>query len=159
LVEATVNAVKVPVTLKMRLGWDENSINAPELAKRAEDAGIAMVTVHGRTRCQFYEGTADWDAIHAVRDVVKIPLVANGDVSSREDAEELLRRSGADAVMVGRASYGQPWLAGLIAGSDFAPRSTIMAARRVFAIQESILAGIWIAMQSKHFLPQTRLKS
>lgn len=123
LVEATVNAVKVPVTLKMRLGWDENSINAPELAKRAEDAGIAMVTVHGRTRCQFYEGTADWDAIHAVRDVVKIPLVANGDVSSREDAEELLRRSGADAVMVGRASYGQPWLAGLIAGSDFAPRS------------------------------------
>jgi len=123
LVEATVNAVKVPVTLKMRLGWDENSINAPELAKRAEDAGIAMVTVHGRTRCQFYEGKADWDAIRAVRDVVKIPLVANGDVLSRVDAEELLRRSGADAVMVGRASYGQPWLAGLIAGSDFASRS------------------------------------
>ncbi len=123
LVEATVNAVKVPVTLKMRLGWDENSINAPELAKRAEDAGIAMVTVHGRTRCQFYEGTADWDAIRAVRDVVKIPLVANGDVLSRADAEELLRRSGADAVMVGRASYGQPWLAGAIAGSDFAPHS------------------------------------
>jgi len=105
LVEATVNAVKVPVTLKMRLGWDENSINAPELAKRAEDAGIAMVTVHGRTRCQFYAGSADWDAIHAVRDVVKIPLVANGDVLSRDDARELLRRSGADAVMVGRGSY------------------------------------------------------
>ncbi|WP_173679110.1 MULTISPECIES: tRNA dihydrouridine synthase DusB [Brucella] len=122
LVEATVAAVKVPVTLKMRLGWDENSINAPELARRAEDAGIAMVTVHGRTRCQFYEGTADWDAIHAVRDAVRIPLVANGDVSSRADAEEILRRSGADAVMVGRASYGQPWLAGAIAGSDFAPR-------------------------------------
>ncbi|SCD24124.1 tRNA dihydrouridine synthase DusB [Brucella inopinata] len=122
LVEATVAAVKVPVTLKMRLGWDENSINAPELARRAEDAGIAMVTVHGRTRCQFYEGTADWDAIHAVRDAVKIPLVANGDVSSRADTEEILRRSGADAVMVGRASYGQPWLAGVIAGSDFAPR-------------------------------------
>lgn len=94
LVEATVAAVKVPVTLKMRLGWDENSINAPELARRAEDAGIAMVTVHGRTRCQFYEGTADWDAIHAVRDAVRIPLVANGDVSSRADAEEILRRSG-----------------------------------------------------------------
>ncbi|EFM59470.1 putative TIM-barrel protein, nifR3 family [Brucella sp. BO2] len=122
LVEATVAAVKVPVTLKMRLGWDENSINAPELARRAEDAGIAMVTVHGRTRCQFYEGMADWDAIHAVRDAVRIPLVANGDVSSRADAEEILRRSGADAVMVGRASYGQPWLAGVIAGSDFAPR-------------------------------------
>jgi nifR3 family TIM-barrel protein len=118
LVEATVAAVKVPVTLKMRLGWDENSINAPELAKRAEDAGIAMVTVHGRTRCQFYEGHADWDAIRAVRDAVKIPLVANGDVSSREDAEEIRRRSGADAVMVGRATYGQPWLPGLIAGSS-----------------------------------------
>ncbi|NNU61539.1 tRNA dihydrouridine synthase DusB [Ochrobactrum soli] len=117
LVEATVAAVNVPVTLKMRLGWDENSINAPELAKRAEDAGIAMVTVHGRTRCQFYEGHADWDAIRAVRDAVKIPLVANGDVTSREDAEEVRRRSGADAVMVGRATYGQPWLPGSIAGS------------------------------------------
>lgn len=123
LVEATVAAVKVPVTLKMRLGWDENSINAPELAKRAEDAGIVMVTVHGRTRCQFYEGNADWTAIRAVRDAVKIPLVANGDVASRQDAEEILRRSGADAVMVGRASYGQPWLAGSIAGSDHAPQS------------------------------------
>ncbi|WP_183650651.1 tRNA dihydrouridine synthase DusB [Brucella daejeonensis] len=121
LVEATIAAVKVPVTLKMRLGWDEASINAPELARRAEDAGIAMVTVHGRTRCQFYEGCADWDAIGAVRDAVTIPLVANGDVASRRDAEEILRRSGADAVMVGRASYGQPWLAGAIAGSDFAP--------------------------------------
>ncbi|WP_343315692.1 tRNA dihydrouridine synthase DusB [Brucella sp. BE17] len=120
LVEATVNAVNVPVTLKMRLGWDENSINAPELAKRAEDAGVAMVTVHGRTRCQFYEGKADWDAILAVRDAVKIPLVANGDVASRTDAEEILRRSGADALMVGRASYGQPWLPGAIAG-DYMP--------------------------------------
>ncbi len=123
LVEATVKAVSVPVTLKMRLGWDEKSINAPELASRAEDAGIAMVTVHGRTRCQFYEGKADWDAIHAVRDAIKIPLVANGDVASRHDAEEILRCSGADAVMVGRACYGQPWLAGAIAGSDFAPRA------------------------------------
>lgn len=121
LIEATVAAVKVPVTLKMRLGWDENSINAPELAHRAEAAGIAMVTVHGRTRCQFYEGHADWDAIHAVRDVVRIPLVANGDVASRADAEELMRRSGADAVMVGRAAYGQPWLAGSIAGGESQP--------------------------------------
>lgn len=117
LIEATVNAVKVPVTLKMRLGWDENSINAPELAKRAEDAGVAMVTVHGRTRCQFYEGKADWDAIRAVRDAVKIPLVANGDVASRADAQEIRRRSGADAVMIGRACYGQPWLAGAIVGN------------------------------------------
>ena len=123
LVEATVNAVRVPVTLKMRLGWDEKSVNAPELARRAEGAGIAMVTVHGRTRCQFYEGKADWNAIHAVRDAVGIPLIANGDVACRPDAEEILRRSGADAVMVGRASYGQPWLAGAIAGSDLAPQS------------------------------------
>lgn len=123
LVEATIVAVKVPVTLKMRLGWDENSINAPELAKRAEDAGIAMVTVHGRTRCQFYQGKADWGAIKAVREAVKIPLVANGDVASKDDACEILQRSGADAIMVGRASYGQPWLAGGIVGSDAAPKS------------------------------------
>ncbi len=114
LVEATVGAVNVPVTLKMRLGWDDKSINAPELARRAEDAGIAMVTVHGRTRCQFYKGQADWDAIRAVRDAVSIPLVANGDCASLEDAREMMARSGADAVMVGRASYGRPWLAGQI---------------------------------------------
>jgi len=126
LIEATVNAVKVPVTLKMRLGWDENSINAPELAKRAEDAGVAMVTVHGRTRCQFYEGKADWDAIHAVRDAVKIPLVANGDVASRADAEEIRRRCGADAVMIGRACYGQPWLAGAIVGNSGPAREDML---------------------------------
>ncbi|WP_245411878.1 tRNA dihydrouridine synthase [Phyllobacterium leguminum] len=115
LVETTVKAVRVPVTLKMRLGWDEHSINAPELARRAEDAGVRMVTVHGRTRCQFYEGRADWDAIHAVREAVSIPLVANGDVISASDAEEILARSGADAVMIGRGCYGQPWLPGEIA--------------------------------------------
>ena len=114
LVEATVAAVSVPVTLKMRLGWDEASINAPELARRAEAAGIAMVTVHGRTRCQFYKGRADWDAIRAVRDAVTIPLVANGDCGSIQDAREMMARAGADAVMVGRASYGRPWLAGQI---------------------------------------------
>ncbi|MGH6763815.1 MAG: tRNA dihydrouridine synthase DusB [Phyllobacterium sp.] len=117
LIEATISAVKVPVTLKMRLGWDQSSINAPELARRAERAGVRMVTVHGRTRCQFYEGKADWRAIQAVRDSVKIPLVANGDVCDRVDAEEILKQSGADAVMVGRGSYGQPWLAGSIAGN------------------------------------------
>ncbi|WP_439272792.1 tRNA dihydrouridine synthase DusB [Pseudochrobactrum sp. HB0163] len=114
LIEATVNAVKVPVTLKMRLGWDENSINAPELARRAVDAGVQMITVHGRTRNQFYEGHADWDAIAAVRAAIKVPLVANGDVGSTADAQEIMRRSGADAVMIGRASYGRPWLAGQI---------------------------------------------
>lgn len=118
LIEATINAVKVPVTLKMRLGWDDNSINAPELASRAEQAGVQMITVHGRTRCQFYEGKADWRAIHAVRDVISIPLVANGDVLTRDDAIAILRDSGADAVMVGRGSYGQPWLPGWIAGDS-----------------------------------------
>ena len=116
LIEATVRAVNIPVTLKMRLGWDENSINAPDIARRAEEAGIQLVTIHGRTRMQFYEGRADWDAIRAVRDVVSIPLVANGDVETAEDAREILRRSGADAVMIGRGCQGRPWHAGVIAG-------------------------------------------
>jgi len=116
LIEATVRAVDIPVTLKMRLGWDENSINAPHIARRAEEAGIQLVTIHGRTRMQFYEGRADWDAIRAVRDVVSIPLVANGDVETAEDAEEILRRSGADVVMIGRGCQGRPWHAGVIAG-------------------------------------------
>ncbi len=118
LIEATVKAVNVPVTLKMRLGWDENTINAPEIAKRAEDAGVELVTIHGRTRMQFYEGRADWDAIRAVRDVLSIPLVANGDVETVEDAHEILRRSGADAVMIGRGCQGRPWHAGVLAGEQ-----------------------------------------
>ncbi len=115
LIEAVIGAVSVPVTVKMRLGWDENGLNAPTLARRAEQAGVKMVTVHGRTRCQFYNGKADWGAIRRVRDAVSIPLVANGDVASPEDAAEILRQSGADAVMVGRAHYGAPWTAGEIA--------------------------------------------
>jgi len=115
LIEATVEAVDVPVTLKMRLGWDHDSLNAPDLAARAEAAGVRMVTVHGRTRCQFYKGAADWDAIRAVRERISVPLVANGDCRSTEDAREMLARSGADAVMIGRAAYGRPWLVGQIA--------------------------------------------
>jgi len=115
LIEAVIGAVKVPVTVKMRLGWDEGALNAPALARRAEQAGVRMVTVHGRTRCQFYNGKADWGAIRRVREAVAIPLVANGDVASPEDAAEILRQSGADAVMVGRAHYGAPWMAGRIA--------------------------------------------
>ena len=117
LVEVTVNAVDVPVTLKMRLGWDENSINAPLIARRAQEAGVKAITVHGRTRMQFYNGKADWDAIRLVREVVTVPLVANGDVETVADAEEILRRSGADAVMAGRSSQGRPWHVGLLAGA------------------------------------------
>lgn len=115
LVEAVVSAVNVPVTVKMRLGWDDDSLNAPHIAQRAQNAGVQMVTVHGRTRCQFYQGAADWKAIRHVKEAVSIPVVANGDVATLSDAVEILEQSGADAVMIGRAHYGAPWLAGKIA--------------------------------------------
>lgn len=116
LVEAVVKAVDVPVTVKMRLGWDENSLNAPLIARRAQDAGVAMITVHGRTRMQFYEGKANWPAIRAVRDVLSIPLVANGDVETAADVQKIVAESGADAVMTGRGTQGRPWHAGVLAG-------------------------------------------
>jgi tRNA-dihydrouridine synthase B len=114
LIEATIEAVKVPVTLKMRLGWDERSLNAPELARRAESAGVQLISVHGRTRCQFYKGEADWRAVRAVKDAIQIPLVVNGDVTSFDKAVAAIEASGADAVMVGRGAQGQPWLPGQI---------------------------------------------
>jgi tRNA-dihydrouridine synthase B len=114
LIEATIAAVKVPVTLKMRLGWDDRTLNAPELARRAEAAGVQMITVHGRTRCQFYKGEADWSAVRAVRDAISLPLIVNGDITSYEKAVDALEMSGADAVMIGRGAQGQPWLPGQI---------------------------------------------
>jgi tRNA-dihydrouridine synthase B len=115
ILEATVKAVDLPVTLKMRLGWDDDSRNAPEFARIAEDCGIRMITVHGRTRCQLYQGRADWKAVRAVKQATRLPVVVNGDIDGFEACDRALAQSGADGVMIGRGAYGRPWLPGRIA--------------------------------------------
>ena len=147
ILEATVRAVDVPVTLKMRMGWDHASLNAPNLARIAEACGIRMVTVHGRTRQQFYTGTADWDFIARVKAAVRLPVIANGDITTEDDAVEALRRSGADGVMVGRGCYGRPWFPAQVA-------HFLQTGERLpepdLAAQKEILLRHYAAMQA-HF--------
>ena len=155
ILAATVKAVPVPVTLKMRMGWDHASLNAPRLAQIAEASGIAMVTVHGRTRQQFYTGTADWDFIAQVKAAVGIPVIANGDITTPEAAGEALRRSGADGVMVGRGCYGRPWFPALVAAYL---RGSGQPAEPALSSQKAILLEHYAAMLS-HFgtVPGLRL--
>jgi tRNA-dihydrouridine synthase B len=133
LIEAVVGAVSVPVTLKTRLGWNDELMNAAELALRAEAAGVAMITIHGRTRCQFYKGHADWAAIRAIKDAVEIPVIANGDIVDARTARTALEASGADGVMIGRGAQGRPWIVAEVAAELFGTGQPMVPRGREFA--------------------------
>jgi nifR3 family TIM-barrel protein len=159
LIEATVAATTLPVTLKMRLGWDHQSLNAAEIAKRAESAGAAMIVVHGRTRNQFYKGRADWAAIAAVVNAVQIPVIANGDIASATDARRALALSGAAGVMIGRAAQGKPWLPGAIEhalrhGGEVTAPPRAMLLRSLLTLYDDALAfydeGLGLRLARKH---------
>ena len=145
LIEAVVGAVSVPVTLKTRLGWDDDLLNAPDLARRAEAAGIRMITIHGRTRCQFYKGAADWAAIRAVTEAVSIPVIANGDIIDSATAADALRLSGADGAMVGRGAQGRPWQLQQIAHDLFDAEAPDIPEGRALA---DMISGHYEAMLS-----------
>jgi len=154
LIKAAVAATGLPVSVKMRLGWDDASLNAPELARRAEAEGVVMVTVHGRTRQQFFQGRASWNAIRTVKDAVSIPVVANGDCESPGDAAAMLKASGADAVMIGRAAVGQPWLVGQVAQAlaTGAARAVPDTEKREAMLDhyESLLASMGVEQGKRH---------